>query len=217
MHAGLSFLMPQLQKTIKLGAEAAASIGELPPSLEEARGRILANGMAVALNLGFGFLLRDAHLSREQSDKAKAFFEENFVILDPNASGGRRYYQGKFMVRTSHPGDDMNVLLRFCPHPEKLYIKTPFGETLNPLAVAETTVLSEAEAAKLEQDPAQVDLVVRFKNSSSIIGLLGRPDVDIVGLLLENQVQLTGHVGHLFKLGAIAADIQQTLNLPKAA
>lgn len=217
MHAGLSFLMPQLQQTLQVGAEAAASVGELPPALEQARGQILAKGMAAALHLGFGFLLRDAHLSQEKSDKAKAFFEESFVIVDPNADGGKRYYQGKFLIRTSHPGDDMNVLLRFCPDPDKLYVKTPFGEALNSLAVAETRVLSEAEADKIEQDPSQVDLVVRFKDTPSIIGLLGRPDVDIVGLLLENVVQLTGHVGHLFKLGAIATDIQQSLNLPKAA
>lgn len=217
MHAGLSFLLPDLQKTLKLGADAAIGIGQLPPALEKLEGRALANGMAVALNLGFGYLLRDAHRNPAQAQKAKAFFEENFVILDPNAPGGQRYYQGKFLIRTNRRGDDMNVLLCFCPEPDKLYLKTPFGEALNPLAVAETRALDEAEADRLEQDPSQVDLVVHFKDIQSIIGLAGRSGVDIVGLLLENLVQLTGHVGHLFKLGAIATDIQLNLNLPQAA
>lgn len=144
-----------------------------------------------------------------------AFFEDNFVIIDPNAPSGRRYYQGKFLIRTSRRDDDMNVLLKFCPKPEQLYMETPFGKSLNSLAVVSTEVLNEAAADRIEQDASQVDLVIRFKDVESILGLLGRQGVDIVGLLLENLVQLTGHVGHLFKLGAIATDIQLSLDLPK--
>lgn len=217
MHAGFPCLLPNLQKTLKLGANAAMQSGALPAVLDKTQGRLLAGGMAVALRLGFGYLLRDCHLNAAQAAKANAFFEENFVILDPAAPGGRRYYQGKFLIRTSRRGDDMNVLLRFCPNPEALYLKTPFGTALNSLALVDCQVLDENQADRIENDPSKVDLVVKFKDVQSIIGLLGRGGVDIVGLLLENLVQLTGHVGHLFKLGAIATDIQLSLDIPKAA
>ncbi len=217
MHAGFPCLSPNLQKTLQLSAQAAIQAGELPAALDKTQGRLLAGGMAVALRLGFGYLLRDCHLDAAQSAKANAFFEENFVIVDPLAPGGKRYYQGRFLIRTSRRGDDMNVLLRFCPNPEALYLKTPFGQALNSLALVDTQVLDENQADRIENDPSRVDLVVRFKDVQSIIGLLGRGGVDIVGLLLENLVQLTGHVGHLFKLGAIATDIQLSLDIPKAA
>ncbi|WFP49274.1 hypothetical protein PL263_14340 [Methylomonas sp. EFPC3] len=217
MHAGFPCLLPNLQKTLKLGANAAIDAGELPAVLDKAQGRLLAGGMAVALRLGFGYLLRDCQLDAAQAAKANAFFEENFIIIDPLAPGGQRYYQGKFLIRTSRRGDDMNVLLKFCPNPDALYIDTPFGRALNSLALVATEVLDENQADRIENDPSQVDLVVRFKDVQSIIGLLGRSGVDIVGLLLENLVQLTGHVGHLFKLGAIATDIQLSLDIPKAA
>ena len=217
MHAGFPYLTPHLQQTLKLGANTAVGTGELPAFLNQASGRLLADGMAILLKLGFGYLLRNGLLDEEQSKKSKAFFEENFIILDPNAPEGRRYYQGKFLIRTSQPGDDMNVLMRFCPDPEKLYLDTPLGKVLDPLAVVSTQTLKESEADQIEQDPRQVDLVIRFKDVESIVNLLGQPGIDIVGLLLENVVQLTGHVGHLFKLGAIATDIQLSLDLPKAA
>lgn len=215
MHAGLAFLMPDLQKTLRLGAEAEANIGELPLGTERLEGHFLANAMAVAFNLGFGFWVHNSLLDEVQARKAKAFFEDNFVLLDPYAEAGQRYYQGKFLIRTSRPGDDMSVLLRFCPYPERLYLDTPFGKALDPLAVAETRVLSEADADALEQEPERVDLVIRFKDSQAIIALMARPNVDIAGLLLENLVQLRGHVGHLFKLGAIASDIQLRLSSPQ--
>jgi hypothetical protein len=78
-------------------------------------------------------------------------------------------------------------------------------------------VLNEKEADRLEQDLSGVDLVIRFRDVPSIVGLLGRKEVDIVGLLLENVVQLTGNTGHLFKLGAIGADIELALGLHQAA
>ncbi len=217
MHAGFSCFLPSLQQTVKLGAGTAVKSGELPAFLDKAGGRLLAGGMAVLLRMGFGYLLCGNLADEVRSQKAKAFFEDNFVIIDPNAPGGRRYYQGKFLIRTSKRGDDMNVLMKFCPEPGKLYVGTPFGEALNPLAVVSTEVMNESEADKIEKDPRQVDLVIRFKDVESILGLLQRPNADIVGLLLENLVQLTGHVGHLFKLGAIGTDIQLSLDLPKAA
>ena len=211
MHAGF----PRFTKEINQLMQRGFKNGDVSGFFDQAGGKLLAKGMATLLKLGFGFVMRDSLLSKEQSEKAMAFFKDNFVISDPNAEGGRGYYQGKFLIRTRKPDDDMNVWLKFCPEPEKLFEETASGKELHPLAVVSTEALSEEEAERIEKDPDQVDLVIRFKDSQSIVELLGRPDVDMVGLLLENLVQMTGNVGHLFKIGAIAANLEQTLELPK--
>ncbi len=169
--------------------------------------------MALLLKLGFGYLLRDGLLDAEQSRKAQAFFRENFVFIDPTAPTGECYYQGRFLIRTRKAQDNMNVVLRFCPQPEALFVDTPWGRSLNPLAVTQTEVVDEEEADLLEQEGDNIDLVIRFKNIDAIINLIGRERVDMVGLLLENVVQLTGNVGHLFKLGALAKNIETELGL----
>lgn len=212
MHAGFPCFSQDIQQVMRLGVHDNIEIPEL---VESIGGPILAGGMAVLLKLGFGYIMRDCLLDKEQSDKAQAFFDENFIFRDPNATGGQRFYQGKFLLRTRKPGDNMNVWLRFCPDPGDLYIDTPFGRSINSLKVVEADVVDEKEAAKLERNPDKVDLVIRFKDIDSIVGLIGRENVDIVGLLLENVVQLTGNVGHLFKLGAIAKNIEIELGLVK--
>ena len=211
MHAAFPRFTREINQIMQLGAvnNAASDL------MDKVGGKFLAEGMAMMLKLGFGFLMRDSLLSKEQSEKAADFFNDNFVITDPNAKGGKRYYQGKFLIRTKRPDDDMNVLLKFCPEPESLFIKTPFGKSLNPLSVVMTETMSEKRAEKIEKDPDRVDLVIRFKDVKSIKGLLKKPDVDMVGLLLDNLVQLTGNVGHLFKLGAIAKNVELALDLPK--
>lgn len=213
MHAGFPTFSPDIQRVMRLGAGDR----EVPELVDSIAGPVLAGGMAVLLKLGFGYVMRDCLLDQEQSDKALAFFDENFIFRDPNAPRGQRFYQGKFLLRTRKPGDNMNVWLRFCPEPDELFVDGPFGRSINSLKVVETEVLDEDEAARLERDPGKVDLVIRFKDIDSIVGLIGREDVDIVGLLLENVVQLTGNVGHLFKLGAIAKNIELELGLTKAA
>jgi len=213
MHAGFPCFSQDIQQVMRLGAGDR----EVPELVDSIAGPVLAGGMAVLLKLGFGYVLRDCLLNKEQSEKAMAFFDENFIFTDPNAVDGQRYYQGKFLLRTRKPGDNMNVWLRFCPEPDELFIDSIFGRTINSLKVVETDVVDEDEAARLECDPDKVDLVIRFKDIDSIVGLIGRDDVDIVGLLLENVVQLTGNVGHLFKLGAIAKNIELELGLIKGA
>jgi len=213
MHAGFPCFSQDIQQVMRLGAGDR----EVPDLVDSIAGPVLAGGMAVLLKLGFGYVLRDCLLNKEQSEKAMAFFDENFIFTDPNAINGQRFYQGKFLLRTRKPGDNMNVWLRFCPEPEDLFIDSIFGRTINSLKVVETNVVDEDEAARLERDPDKVDLVIRFKDIDSIVGLIGREDVDIVGLLLENVVQLSGNVGHLFKLGAIAKNIELELGLIKAA
>jgi len=173
-------------------------------------GGVVAEGMAFLLKLVFGLLVL-----KDLPDKSQKFFEENFVIVDPEIDGGKRYYQGKFLIRTRKPEDDMNVLLKFCPDPDELFIGSSSKGILNPLAVVSTKTLTEEKADKIEKNPDKVDLVIRFKDVESIMQLLKRPDADMVGLLLENLVQLTGNVGHLFKIGAIAANVEQAIDLPR--
>ena len=55
------------------------------------------------------------------------------------------------------------------------------------------------------------DLIIRFKDVKAILGLIEKPDADVVQLLLENQVQLSGNFGHMFKFGAIGESAQQAI------
>jgi len=213
MHAGFPCFSKEIQQVMRLGVGDS----EVPELVDVVAGPVLAAGMAVLFKLGFGYVMRDCLLDKEQSEKAMAFFDENFIFRDPNAPNGQRYYQGKFLLRTRKPGDNMNVWLRFCPEPDQLFTDTPFGKTINSLNVVKTEVVDEEQAARLERDPDKVDLVISFKDIDSIVGMVGREDIDIVGLLLENVVQLTGNVGHLFKLGAIAKNIELELGLSNAA
>jgi len=206
MHAGFPCFTHNLQHVLKLGSNEANS----SKMLEAAGGTLLATGMAVLLKLGFGFVMRDSVLNEKQAVQAKEFFKNNFELIEPE-SNKVDHYQGKFLIRTSKADDQMNVYLQFCPDPENLYVDTPLGRCFNSLAVIKTDVLSEEEADKLETDPNQVDLVIRFRDINSILNLIGKEDIDIVGLLLENVVQLRGNVGHLFKLGNIATDIELLL------
>jgi hypothetical protein len=208
MHAGFPQSTTNLIHVLRIGAGADEA---LRPLLSRKGGKFLAESMAMLLKLGFGFVMRDSLLNSQQAAQARAFLEENFVIIDPEAPGGKRYSQGNFLIRTRRAGDDMNVFFCFCPHPERLLNQMPWGESINSLEVVQTKVLTEQEAEKLEHDPGKVDLVIRFKDVESILGLIGGANVDIVGMLLDNVVQLEGNVGHLFKLGAIGANIQQAV------
>lgn len=208
MHAGFPQVTPGIFRTLNSGVQGDTYLKGV---LSQAGGQMVAEGMALALRLGFGVIMRDGLLDQAQSVRAAEFFSDNFEITDPMMPAGKRYYQGRFLIRTRRAGDDMNVLLRFCPDPEKLYCQTPWGPCLDPLAVVHTSVLTEDEAERMERE---VDLVIRFKDAETILGLIGQPNVDIVGLLLQNRVQLTGNVGHLFKLGAIGADVQRLIATP---
>lgn len=208
MHAGFPQSTSNLINVLRIGAQANDA---LRPLLSRKGGKFLAESMALLLNLGFGFVMRDGLLNQQKAIQAKAFLEDNFVIIDPTVPGGKRFYQGKFLIRTSRKADDMNVYFCFCPHPEKIMIRMPWGESINSLEVVQTNVLTEQEAEKLEHDPDKVDLVIRFRDIESILGLIGETNLDIVGMLLDNVVQLKGNVGHLFKLGAIGTNIQQAI------
>ncbi|MER0169763.1 MAG: hypothetical protein DU489_03990 [Nitrosomonas sp.] len=210
MHATIPALPGGIHYILKSGIELGEADGTLSGLLNRMEGTMLAAGMAVMIKLGFGFLINPG-LSESQAKKAQHFFENNFVIKDPNVAGGIRYYQGKILIRTRKPQDDMNVLIKFCPDPEALYIQTPFGRQLNPAAIVTTEALSETEADRIERDPNEVDLMIRFKDTQAILGLAGRPNVDVAQLLIENLVQITGNFGHMFKFGAIGMNVQKAM------
>ncbi len=207
MHATIPSLPQGIHHLMRSGINTGELNGELEGLLDRAGGRMLAKGMAILIKAGFGFLVCEG-LDDEKAKKAQAFFEENFVMRDPNAEGGIRYYQGQFLIRTKKPEDDMNVYIRFCPDPDRLYLP---GNRLNPAAIVTTEAISETEADEIERDPERVDLIIRFKDIKAILGLVERPDADVVQLLLENLVQITGNFGHMFKFGAIGKSAQTTL------
>ncbi len=210
MHATLPAMPRGIHHILKSGIQRGNATGNLDGLLDLAEGKMLAEGMSVLIKLGFGFLTSEG-LGGSKAKKAHSFFEDNFVMKDPNADGGIRYYQGNFLIRTKKPDDNMNVWIRFCPVPDKLFIKTSFGQRLNPAKIVETKALSEAQAEAIEHNPENCDLVIRFKDTRTILGLLQRPDADVVQLLLENLVQITGNFGHMFKLGAIGKSAQKFL------
>ena len=207
MHATIPALPPGIQHILKSGFESGQSSGLLTGLVHRAEGRMLANGMAVLIKLGFGSLVSEG-LSPGKAKQAQRFFEENFTIKDPLAHGGKRYYQGQFLIRTRKASDDMNVWIRFCPEPDQLFTQTLIGPRLNPAAIVVTKTMNEAEADLIEHNPDSCDLVIRFKDTKAILGLIERADADVVQLLLENLVQITGNFGHMFKFGAIGKNIQ---------
>ena len=207
MHATIPTLPDGIHYILKSGIQLGEADDTLSGLLNRMEGKMLAAGMAVMIKLGFGFLINPG-LTESQAKKAQYFFENNFVIKDPNVPGGIRYYQGKILIRTRKPQDDMNVLIKFCPDPGALFIDTPFGKQLNPVEIVKTEALSEVEADRVEHDPNEVDLVIRFKDTRAILGLAGRPNVDVAQLLIENLVQITGNFGHMFKFGAIGMNVQ---------
>ncbi|MCP5111086.1 MAG: hypothetical protein GY953_09645 [bacterium] len=215
MHGGFACFSREMNGLMRRGAK----LGKVDGLLDRAGGKLVARGLAVAIEGALCVAMRYSALNRKQSARADEFFRENFEIRDPFAPNRIRYYQGRILVRTARPEDDMNVYLKFCPDPDSLFRKgllgwarrALFGTTLNPLAVVSTKVLSEEEAQRIEQDPDQVDLVISFKDAGTIVGLVGRTDLDMGDLLVDNVVQMKGNTGHLFKFGAIAKNIELAL------
>lgn len=207
MHATLPSLPIGIQKLMFSGMLDERISDALKEFIDLGAGRVVSEGMARLIELGFGFLICD-DLDSFKGQKARDFFDENFVIKDPNVEGGKRYYQGQFLIRTSKPGDDINVYIRFCPDIDDLYR----NGHLNAGAIVSAEALNEKDAMQLEKNPDKVDLIIRFKDIKAILGLLKRPDIDAVQLLLENQVLITGNFGHMFKFGAIGKNAQQVIS-----
>lgn len=207
MHATIPALPEGILQLLASGVKAGERDGTLAGLIDRGAGTLLAHGMARLIELGFGFLVCD-DLDVVKKTRARAFFDENFVMNDPEAESGVRYYQGKFLIRTSKPEDDMNVYIRFCPDSDRLFD----GGDIDPRHIVKAEALTEEEAEQIERDPERIDLVIRFKDIKAILGLIERPDAGPVQLLLENQVQLTGNFGHMFKFGAIGKNVQLALD-----
>ncbi len=217
MHAAFPQINSEILSVVAEGIRRA----KLDKQLDRIAGTALANGMALALKLVFGFTMISStwksvvnYLSLGRLYKKDMdFLVENFEILDSSVEGGKRYYQGRILFRTDKQGDDMNVLLKFCPNPEKLFRNTVFGRAPNPDAIVSTTVLKEKEAEQIENDPDKVDLVILFKDVKAIIGMMENPNIDLVSLLLDNLMHVRGNVGHIFKFGAIATNLKLAFGL----
>ncbi len=217
MHAAFPQINSEILSVVSEGMKRA----KLDKQLDRIAGTAFANGMALALKLVFGFTMVSStwksvvnYLSLGRLYKKDMdFFVENFEILDSSVEGGKRYYQGRILFRTDKQGDNMNVLLEFCPNPEKLFRNTVFGRVPNTDAIVSTTVLVEKDAEQIENDPDKVDVVILFKDVQAIIGLAENPNIDLVGLLLDNLMHVRGNVGHIFKFGSIATNLKLAFGL----
>jgi hypothetical protein len=206
MHAGIPCLPTHLSAALR---DTTRSL-EIPDvGLERVKGTLLAGAIEFLLEAGFGAVTFTDKTDLSLLRQGGQFFEENFEIIDANVDGGKRYYQGKFLLRTDKADDDMNVYVEFCPDPSQLFFEVLGEKFPDPTQVVRATSLDEMAADRLERDPSRVDLVIRFRDIQSILDLAAQPDADVVGLLLDNVVRLTGNLGHLFKLGAIAADLRR--------
>ena len=183
-------------------------------------GKIVAKVMALLIEHGFqAFSTLDALVKRN------SFFEENFFMLDDK--GDPALYQGRFLIRTQEPHDQMNVWFGFLQGNrlfkrlnqlfkdirDKTDDKIDFYSILQSTDLVSTKVLSEQDADKYENDPDQVDLVLRFKDIPSIYGLLQSQDLNMVELMFKNLLQINGNQNHMYKLGAIAKNLQLELGL----
>jgi hypothetical protein len=181
-------------------------------------GKVVAKVMALLIEHGF-----QAFATFNALFKRKSFFEENFLILDDDAK--ESLYQGKFLIRTMQPDDQMNVWFGFLQSRGILwplikcfkYLKNitggriDFYSILRSANLVSTRTLSEAQADQYENDPERVDLVLRFKDMATIYRLLQAGDLDMVDLMFQNQLQINGNQNHLYKLGAITRNLQLAL------
>jgi hypothetical protein len=220
MYTGFYNVETDFIKVLQGGEEQRALAEKETRSYSALEGRIVARVIALLIKLGFrAFSTLDSVLKRD------SFFEENFIILDDQ--GKESLYRGRFLIRTDHPGDQMNVWFGFLQHrwmfdPFVRFLKRIKEKTndridlysflLSKFLVA-SKVLTEEEADRYETDPERVDLVLRFKDLESIYGLLKTQDLDMVNLMFKNLLQIRGNQNHLYKLGSITKNLQLALGL----
>ena len=200
MHAYIP-TSDQIRNTlIRLGRTKIKYIAKY---VNQVPGNLVSKVMATLLKLAFQYAMRNClFLPRRKSLK---FFKENFVFLDPNNLKKEYYYQGKILIRTLRPNDNVNVLIQFCPKPESIY-KT-FG-MLNIDSIIQCDDMTEKEADSIMDNPEKVDLVIFFKDTKSILELAEEDEIDMGALLFENLVQFKGNLGQLFKFGGVAKNLQ---------
>ena len=220
MYTGFYQFRTDFIKILQGGKDQQELAGRETKFFTALEGKVVAKAMALLIEHGFqAFSTLDALVKRN------SFFEENFIILDDK--GQHALYQGKFLIRTQEPHDQMNVWFGFLQgnrlfEPfnklfksirEKTKDRIDFYSILQSTDLVSTKVISEKEADKYESDPNQVDLVFRFKDIPSIYGLLQSKDLNMVELLFKNLLQICGNQNHMYKLGAISKNLQLALDL----
>ncbi len=220
MYTGFYQLRTDFIKVLQGGPEQQEMARKETNFFNALEGKLVAKVMAMLIEHGFqAFATIDALV------KKNSFFEENFIILDDR--GKEAPYQGKFLIRTAQPDDQMNVWFGFLQgngflEPlsnllkrirDKTEDRIDFYSILQSTDLVSTKTLNEKEADKYENDPERVDLVFRFKDIPSIYGLLQSQNLDMVDLMFKNLLQIYGNQNHMYKLGAITRDLQLALGL----
>lgn len=218
MYTGFYQFRTDFVKVLQGGHEQKMLAERQSKSYSALEGRIVAKVMALLIEHGFqAFTTLDA-VARKNS-----FFEENFIVLDDE--GKEALYQGRFLIRTLQPGDQMNVwfgflqgnwlLARAVDVLKRIRDRTDdridFYSILQSMDLVSTKILSEDEADRYENDPGRVDLVLRFKDIASIYALLQSDELDMVDLMFKNVLQIYGNQNHMYKLGAIIRNLQLAL------
>ena len=220
MYTGFYQLRTDFIKVLQGGPEQQELARKETNFFSVLEGKLVANVMALLIEHGF-----QAFATINALVKKNSFFEENFMILDDSAE--EALYQGKFLIRTRQPDDQMNVWFGFLQGNgllaplnnlvkklrEKTEDRIDFYSILRASDLVSTKTLSEAEADQYENDPDRVDLVLRFKDIPSIYGLLQSQSLDMVDLMFKNLLQIYGNQNHMYKLGAITRNLQQALGL----
>ena len=220
MYTGFYQLRTDFIKVLQGGPEQQALARKETKFFTALEGKVVAKVMAMLIEHGFQtFATIDALV------KKNSFFEENFIIFDDR--GKESLYQGKFLIRTQHPDDQMNVWFSFLQGNgfledlsnllkgirDKTEGRIDFFSILQAADLVSTKTLNEKEADQYENDPERVDLVLRFKDIPSIYGLLQSQNLDMVDLMFKNLLQIYGNQNHMFKLGAITRNLQLALGL----
>jgi hypothetical protein len=220
MYTGFYQLRTDFIKVLQGGTEQQELASKETKFFTVLEGKLVAKVMALLIEHGF-----QAFAAVNALVKRKSFFEENFVILDDN--GHEALYQGRFLVRTRQPGDEMNVWFGFLQGNgfwdplrriageirDRTGDRIDFYSILQSLDLVSTKTLSEKEADRYENDPDRVDLVLRFKDIASIYELLQSRNLDMVDLMFRNLLQIYGNQNHMYKLGAITKNVQLALGL----
>ena len=106
MYTGFYQLRTDFIKVLQGGPEQQALARKETNFFTALEGKVVAKVMAMLIEHGFqAFATLDALV------KKNSFFEENFIIFDDR--GKEALYQGKFLIRTQHPDDQMNVWFSF--------------------------------------------------------------------------------------------------------
>jgi hypothetical protein len=217
MYTGFYQLRTDFITVLQCGPEQQEEAKKETNFFTALEGNLVANVMAMLIEHGF-----QAYATIDSLAKKNSFFEDNFIILDDR--GEEALYQGKFLIRTRQPDDQMNVWFGFLQgngalEPLKNLLKgisdktdgqIDFYSILQSTDLVSTKTLSEKEADKYENDPERVDLVLRFKDIPTIYSLLQSQDLDMVDLMFKNLLQIYGNQNHMYKLGAITRDLTLT-------